>query len=66
MGQHPSKDKLSRTASDRIERKERFNSIGKKSSTKKRTDVVQVTQVLTANKLSPRNQLHTAAESEFH
>ncbi|KAJ3622165.1 hypothetical protein MTP99_002690 [Tenebrio molitor] len=51
MGQHPSKDKLSRSSSERIHTKERFGSFGKKGSSKKR-EVVQVTQVLTASKLS--------------
>nr|CAI5841024.1 unnamed protein product [Callosobruchus analis] len=30
MGQHPSKDKLSRSSSERIDRRERFGSFGKK------------------------------------
>lgn len=74
MGQHPSKDKFARSSSERIERKEKYagaigkerysGSIGKKGSVKKRAEVVQVTQVLTANKLPARAQQTTAAENK--
>uniref|UniRef100_A0A6P7GTH4 Uncharacterized protein LOC114342064 n=1 Tax=Diabrotica virgifera virgifera TaxID=50390 RepID=A0A6P7GTH4_DIAVI len=74
MGQHPSKDKFARSASERIDRKEKYpgsigkerysGTIGKKGSAKKRADVVQVTQVLTANKLPARAQQNTAAENK--
>ncbi|KAL3269700.1 hypothetical protein HHI36_008760 [Cryptolaemus montrouzieri] len=56
MGQNPSKDKLRRTSSERIERipkNEKYRSLNKKGSLKKR-EFQQVTQVLTPNKLSPK------------
>ncbi|KAK9879873.1 hypothetical protein WA026_008375 [Henosepilachna vigintioctopunctata] len=66
MGQHPSKDKLRRTSSERIERipkNDKYKSLSKKGSAKKR-EVQQVTQVLTAAKLSPKLSQQTGISSD--
>ena len=83
MGQHPSKDKLVRSSSERINNRERFGSFGKKGGSRiggarfrgfifrfvagssKKREVVQVTQVLTASKLSPRPAQQNATDSEY-
>ncbi|KAF7268875.1 hypothetical protein GWI33_018043 [Rhynchophorus ferrugineus] len=60
MGQQPSKDKLSRSSSERIDRRERIHGFGKRSGSAKKREPIQVTQVLTPNKLTTRNQQNLA------
>ncbi|XP_031341504.1 uncharacterized protein LOC116169539 [Photinus pyralis] len=66
MGQHPSKDKLSYPPTiGKVSSRERFGSFAKRGSAKKRSEVVRVTQVLTASKLSPRSvHQNTLAENK--